>query len=73
MPQLLGSTKSGMAVLYKGRLSYLRKIAKALRRWAIYRDYVQGRPFHNATDERYLIDHDDLYWHNRENRQENTR
>lgn len=37
-------------------------------RWAMYRASLDGVRFHNSTDRRYLIDHDDTYWHNRERR-----
>ena len=33
-------------------------------RWAVYRTSYHGRPFHNATDSKYLVCHDDVYWHN---------
>ena len=73
MAELLGTTSGCVRVMLKGTLPELRRKAKAykcngdsLKHWAIYRAYVQGRPFHNATDERFLIEHhNDPYWLNR--------
>jgi len=44
--------------------AFLARWAGRLDDWALYKAYHQGRPFHNATDERYLIDHDDPFWRN---------
>lgn len=38
-------------------------------RWAVYRTTYHGQDFHNSTDKRYLVRHDDPYWHNRERRE----
>lgn len=65
MPQLIGQTRQNVGVLYHGPLARLRRLAASLREYAIYRDTVHGYPFHNSTDERYLIEHDSPYWRNR--------
>ena len=62
MPQLLGTTKNQCRVSHKGSLLKLREIANGLSCWAIYRDYVNGKPFHNATDETFLIEHNDPFF-----------
>lgn len=40
-------------------------IERDVHRWAIYMEYLQGERFHNATDRNFLVDHDDVAWHNR--------
>lgn len=66
MPELLGTNQKGTRVLVRGTEQKLRKLVQQgeFTRWAIYRDFYKGRPFHNATDPDYLIAHDDPYWHN---------
>ena len=55
--------------LYKGTyakcLAFVRSQAENLTDWSIYRAYLNGKPFHNATDEAFLLDHDSRYWRNR--------
>jgi len=52
----------------KGTVQQLKTVAhrNGYPRWAIYREYTAKGRFHNATDEDFLICHDDTYWHNRE-------
>lgn len=45
---------------------FLREAGSQIRLWSLYRDFYQGRPFHNATDSDYLVDHDDPYWNDKE-------
>ena len=33
-------------------------------RWAVYKQVHNGREFHNATDQDFLVDHNDSYWFN---------
>ena len=66
---LLGSDQINCRTMFEGTLAKARKFAHVnnLAHWAIYRPFVHGRPFHNATDERYLIEHSNSpYWLNRE-------
>ena len=68
MPQLLGTTQNGCRVIMRGSSSRMRKLAAQnnLAHWAIYRDCTINGPFHNATDESYLLSyHNDPYWINR--------
>lgn len=74
MFELLGTTTGCIRIMLKARsVQALRAKARTyniqgdtLKHWAIYRPFVQGRPFHNATDERYLVEHwQDPYWLNR--------
>ena len=68
MAELLGTDQRGCRVGRSGRPGKLQVWAKAqgLRFWAIYRSHTMGGPFHNATDERYLLwHHQDPYWLNR--------
>ena len=69
---VLGSTKGGGRTQFEGSMQRARRFIKAnnLARWAIYRPYVNGRPFHNATDPDYLIEHNDPYWRNVESKGE---
>ena len=65
---LLGTHQGQIRTMFEGTLPKVRHFAKVnnLKHWAIYRPYFQGRPFHNATDERYLIEHcNSPYWLNR--------
>ena len=39
--------------------------ARHLSLWALYRAFVNGQEFHNSTDERYMVEHNDPYWRNR--------
>lgn len=32
--------------------------------WAVYFTIFRGEVFHNATDEKFLVDHNDNYWFN---------
>jgi len=68
--ELIGTTHNNVRVLYKGSLAKLRRIAKDpkanLKHSAIYRQVVGSETFHNATDERFLVEHyHDPYWLNR--------
>ena len=74
MFELLGTTTGCVRVMLRSRsVRLLRQRAMAynvrgdtLKHWAIYRLFVNGRPFHNATDEKYLVEHwRDPYWLNR--------
>lgn len=73
MAELLGTTTGGSRILLRGTLEQLRMLAvdcrcneEPLRHWAIYRGWMQSVRFHNATDERFLIEHhNDPYWLNR--------
>ena len=69
---VLASHRLGGRTQFEGPMHKAKRFIEEndLRRWAIYRSYVNGRPFHNATDESYLIEHDDIYWHNRESKGE---
>jgi hypothetical protein len=50
-----------------GSFPILARIAKdaEFRQWAIYWENLIYGNFHNATDERYLVAHNDDYWINR--------
>ena len=68
MAELLGTDRHGCRVLLRGRAEKMgaQAIAQGLRHWAIYRGCTVQGPFHNATDERYLLwHHEDPYWLNR--------
>lgn len=73
MPQrycLLGTEHNSVRVMRKSNsLRPLREYGATLRHYAIYREFISGRGlgrFHNATDERYLVEHrNDPYWVNR--------
>ena len=67
--ELLGTQKAkGRIMLTGATVKELRSdaIALELDHWAIYKTFANGRPFHNATDEAYLVEHfRDPYWLNR--------
>ena len=68
MAELLGTDRYNCRVLLRGRPRKLKAqaMAQGLRHWAIYRSCTVHGPFHNATDERYLLwHHEDPYWLNR--------
>lgn len=52
---------------YRSLVEWAKKQNPPLQKWAIYRIYIgeSNQRFHNASDLRYLVDHDDDYWHNR--------
>jgi len=70
--ELLGSTTGNVRVLLKGTVNQLRARAKVykcnghpLKHWAIYVCYTKWGHFHNATDDRFLVEHwQDLFWLN---------
>lgn len=67
--ELLGTHKNkGRILIARATVAELRSeaIGLELDHWAIYKAFVSGRPFHNATDEAYLVEHfNDPYWLNR--------
>lgn len=67
--ELLGTHKcKGRTLIAGATVAGLRNeaIGLELDHWAIYKAFVTGRPFHNATDEAYLVEHfRDPYWLNR--------
>ena len=68
MAELLGKDKWECRILWRGKPHELEERAKErqLRYWAVYRSHSVHGPFHNATDERYLLcHHEDPYWLNR--------
>jgi hypothetical protein len=69
--ELLYSDHLCCAGMMKGSYRCLREWVKKqdppLKRWAIYRIHIgeSDQRFHNSTDLRYLVDHDEDYWHRR--------
>jgi len=49
---------------YGACMAFVDRWIGRLDNWALYRASYQGKRFHNATDSRYLVTHDDPYWHN---------
>jgi len=66
---LIGTSEAcGRTMVEHQSIDALRERARKLKlkHWAIYRDSVRGRKFHNATDEDYLVEHfNSPYWLNR--------
>ena len=63
---LLGTNKRQCRVMIEGSFPQLVTAGRDLQRWAIYHAYMMWGPFHNSTDERYLVAHwQDHYWINR--------
>lgn len=58
----IGSKKGSYPQLKK----FIAKLQAAnnVKDWAIYHEYLIHGRFHNTTDRRYLVEHDDSYWHN---------
>ena len=69
---LLGSDKNQCRVMRKSNDQFaLREYGLTLNEYAIYRNMWQGRNFHNATDERFLIEYyNSPYWNNRGDQKE---
>ena len=66
---LIGSDQLCCRTMYTGTMRKVKQMAAAnnLKHWAIYRQYVNGRIFHNATDPAYLVEHNnDPFWLNTE-------
>jgi len=67
--ELLGTTKGRVRYLLHGVTveEVRRKVAEwGFISYAIYKTSVNGRRFHNATDEDFLVEHfNDPYWLNR--------
>lgn len=61
---LLGTTKNSVRTHYESTsLKELREFGSQLRYYSIYKQYHNGRMFHNATDENFLVEHkDDPFW-----------
>ena len=64
---LIGTDRLCCRTMYTGTMRKAKQMAAAnnLKHWAIYRQYVNGRIFHNSTDPAYLVEHhNDPYWLN---------
>lgn len=64
---LLGSDTGQCRVIKNDNsLPRLRSYGATLAHYAIYHNMVNGRNFHNSTDEKFLVEyHNDPYWQNR--------
>ena len=64
---LIGTHQNGVRTTFEGTIQKVRRFAKVndLRHWAVYHPFVKGRPFHNATDPAFLVEHNNSpYWLN---------
>ena len=62
---LIGTTTNQCVVSHTGSFPELVSLGRALAYWAIFWDHLSHGPFHNATDDRYLVAHwRDPFWLN---------
>ena len=66
---LIGTSHNNVRVMEKSRnITKLRKFGKGLKHYAIYHEYRNGKQFHNATDQEFLVEYRrDPYWAGQEN------